>query len=73
MSDNRFYIGRSTADAPHIILGIQEDVKVVRNMVEISNEREERKEMAIRLDLKKAYPRVSRPMLWAILEIYQTK
>ena len=36
-----------------------------------NNEREERKEMAILLDLKKAYPRVSRPILWAILEKYR--
>ena len=36
-----------------------------------NNEREERKEMAIPLDLKKAYPRVSRPILWAILEKYR--
>ena len=46
-------------------------MKVVRNMEEITNEREERKEMAILLDLKKAYPRVSRPILWAILEKYR--
>ena len=39
-------------------------------MEEISNEREKRKEMAILLDLKKAYPRVSRPILRAILEKY---
>ena len=61
---------RSTADAPQIFVKIQEDVKVVRNMEEISNEREERKEMAILLDLKKVYPRVSRPILWAMLEKY---
>ena len=40
-------------------------------MGEISNERKERKEMAILLDLKKAYPRVSRPILWVILEKYR--
>ena len=59
-----FRQGRSTADATQIFVRI-EDVKVVRNMEEINNEREERKEMAILLDLKKAYPRVSRSMLWA--------
>ena len=69
-----FRQGRSTADATQIFVRIQEDVKVVRNMEVInneSNEREERKEMAILLDLKKAYPRVSRPILWAILEKYR--
>ena len=66
-----FRQGRSTADATQIFVRIQEDVKVVRNMEEISNEREERKEMAILLDLKKAYPRVSRPILWAVLEKYR--
>ena len=40
-------------------------------MKEINNDREERKEMAILLDLKTAYPRVSRPILWAILEKYR--
>ena len=57
---------RSTADATQIFARIQEDVKVVRNMEEINNEREERKEIAILLDLNKAYPRVSRPILRAI-------
>ena len=66
-----FRQGRSTADATQIFVRIQEDVKVVRNMEEINNGREERKEMAILLDLKKAYPRVSRPILWAILEKYR--
>ena len=69
-----FRQGRSTADATQIFVRIQEDVKVVRNMEVInneSNEREERKEMAILLDLKKAYPRVSRPIFWAILEKYR--
>ena len=45
------------------LLRIPEDVKVVRNMEEINNEWEERKEMAILLDLKTAYPRVYRPIL----------
>ena len=66
-----FRQGRSTADATQIFVRIQEDMKVVRNMEEISKEREERKEMAILLVLKKAYPRVSRPILWAILEKYR--
>ena len=66
-----FRQGRSTADATQIVLGIQEDVKVVRYMEEISNDGEERKEMAILLDLKKAYPRVIRPIFWAIMEKYR--
>ena len=68
-----FRKGRWTTDTTQIFVRIQEDVKVVRNMEVINNEnneREERKEMAILLDLKKAYPRVSRPILWAILEKY---
>ena len=66
-----FRQGRSTADATQIVLRIQEDVKVVRYMEEISNDWKERKEMAILLDLKKAYPRVIRPILWAIMEKYR--
>ena len=66
-----FRQGRSTADATQIFVRIQEDVKVVRNMKEINNDREKRKEMAILLDLKKAYPRVSLPILWTILEKYR--
>ena len=66
-----FRQGRSTAGAMQIFVRIQEDVKVVRNMVEINNEREETKEMAILLDLKKVYPKVTRPILWAILENYR--
>ena len=66
-----FRQGRSTADATQIFVRIQEDVKVVRNIKEINIEREERKEVAILLDLKTAYPRVSRPILWAILEKYR--
>jgi len=69
-----FRQGRSTADATQIFVRIEEDVKVVRNMEEINNEdneSEERKEMAILLDFKKAYPRASRPIFWAILEKYR--
>ena len=40
-------------------------------MKEINNNGEERKEMTMLLDLKKVYPRVSRPILWAILEKYR--
>ena len=60
-----------TADATQIFVRVQEDAKVARNMEEINNKREEGKEMAIFLDLKKAYARVSRPILWAILEKYR--
>ena len=66
-----FRQGRSTAVATQIFVRIQEDMKVVRNMEEINNKGEERKEMAILLDLKTAYPRASRPILWAILEKYR--
>ena len=59
------------AYATQIFVRVQEDVKVVRNMEEIKNDGKERKEMAILLDLKKVYPRVIRPMLWAILEKYR--
>ena len=65
---------RPTADATQIFVRIQ-DVKVVRNMEKANNDAEERKEMAILLDLKKACPRVSRPILWGILRNidYQVK
>ena len=66
-----FRQGRSTADATQVFVRIQEDVKVVRNLEEIKNKGDERKEMAILLDLIKAYPRVSWPILWAILEKYR--
>ena len=73
LNENRagFRQGRLTADATKIFVRIPEGVKVVRNMEEISNERDEGKYMVILLDLKKAYPRVSRPILWAILEKYR--
>ena len=73
LNENRagFRQGRLMADATQVFVRIPEGVKVVRNMEEISNERDEGKEMVIFLDLKKAYPRVSRPILWAILEKYR--
>ena len=55
-------------------LRIQEDMKVVRNVEDIKNENNERvgrKDMGILLHLKKAYPRVCRPILWAMLEKYR--
>ena len=46
-----FRQGSSTADPTQIFVRIQEDVKVVRNMEDISNEGEERNYLPILLDL----------------------
>ena len=69
-----FRQGRLTADATQIFVRIQEDVKVVRNIEDINNEnngKEKRKYMGTLLHLRKAYQRVCRPILWAILEKYR--
>ena len=57
-----FRQGGSTADAAQIYIRIHKVLKVVINMEEINSEREEREEIA---------RRVSRPILWAVLEKYR--
>ena len=47
-----FGLERSTTEAAQIFARIQEDMKVVRSMEEVDNEREERNNVAIVVDLK---------------------
>ncbi|XP_063722275.1 uncharacterized protein LOC134848689 [Symsagittifera roscoffensis] len=67
-----FRPGRSTADASLIFIRIREDVEDLRRRriragisVEVNTDREARL-----IDLTKAYPRVSKPVLWAIFRRY---
>ena len=67
-----FRPGRSTADASQIFIRIREDVEDLRRRriragisVEVNTDPEARL-----LDLTKAYPRVSKPVLWAVLRRY---
>lgn len=69
-----FRQGRSTADATQVMVRIQEDVvdygKRRDREAAGGAERDEVKAAARLLDLRKAYPRVSRPALWGILRRY---
>jgi hypothetical protein len=76
LDDNQagFRQGRSTADATQVMVRIQEEaVDYGRRRSKFEQRAEEREDMrpaARLLDLKKAYPRVSRPALWEILKRY---
>ena len=65
-----FRKGRSTADATQIFIRIQEDSLILQNALDEQNEPRDNSEQpqAYLLDLKKAYPRVSKPILWKILD-----
>ena len=65
-----FRKGRSTADATQIFIRIQEDSLILQNALDEQNEARDNSEQpqAYLLDLKKAYPRVSKPVLWKILD-----
>ena len=67
-----FRRGRSTADATQIMIRIQEDTVDLRRRMETSGAHidEEQMPAARLLDLRKAYPRVNKPALWAILTKY---
>ena len=68
-----FRTGRSTGDAAQILIRMQEDLVDYRRRLgdryeEVRNS--DRWPEARLLDLRKAYPRVSKPALWGLLERY---
>jgi len=73
-----FRKGRSTADAVQVMIRMQEDVVDWKRRVNESErvngrgpeEVQEHCPMARLLDLQKAYPRVSKPGMWKVLERY---
>ena len=65
-NQNGFRPGRSNADATQVFVRIQEDVNDLRKR-RLAGEEEVEDPEARLLDLRKAYPRVSRPALWGIL------
>lgn len=80
VDDNQcdFRPGRSTADATQIMVRIEEDTEDLRRRIQIggdpnNNNVEIETPEARLLDLRKAYPRVSKPALWEILDKYGLK
>lgn len=71
LDDNQsgFRAGRSTADSTQIMVRIQEDSTDLRKRMEATGNVMERDDecVAVLLDLRKAYPRVNKPALWAVL------
>ena len=67
-----FRTGRSTADSTQIMVRIQEDTTDLKKRMEVQGEALDRDDeyVARLLDLRKAYPRVNKPALWAMLERY---
>ena len=68
-----FRTGRSTGDAAQILIRMQEDVVDYRRRLGDRYEEvrsSDRWPEARLLDLRKAYPRVSKPALWGLLERY---
>ena len=69
-----FRPGRCTADATQAITRIQGDMQYIRARRAATNHPEDGNEQKGRLlDLEKAYPRVSKPALWQILERFGFK
>ena len=70
-----FRKGRATADVSQIMFRIQEDTEDLEKRIDAAGEQfpEEERPTARLLDLKKAYPRVNKYALWAILERYGLK
>ena len=73
LDDNQagFRAGRSTADVVQMMVRVQEDVDDCMRRVKDASEYEW--PVARLLDLRKAYPRVSKPALWGLLERYGMK
>ena len=66
-----FRKGRSTADATQIMVRIQEDVNDYRKRRQMTGRGDSMEIPEARLlDLRKAYPRINRPVMWGILERY---
>ena len=68
-----FRRGRSTADATQMMVRVNEDVNDYRKRVEGNGGdfmNEDERPVARLLDLRKAYPRVSKPGMWKLLERY---
>ena len=64
-NQNGFREGRSTCDATQMILKIDEEVRRVFGKC---RKEDERTPSATLLDVTKAYPRVSKPLMWTMLE-----
>ena len=62
-----FRVGRLTADATQICIRLHEEAGLYVNE---SNNMEDWTPVATLLDIKKAYPRVNRPILWCMLRKY---
>ena len=73
LDDNQagFRAGRSTADVVQMMVRMEEDVEDCMRRVNDVNAYEW--PVARLLDLRKAYPRVSKPALWGLLERYGMK
>ena len=65
-----FRKGRSTADATQILIRIQGDSIILQTALDEQSQPRDNSEQpqAYLLDLKKAYPMVSKPILWKILD-----
>ena len=72
MDENQdgFRVGRSPADVAHICMRLHEEAGLY--VIE-SNIEEAWTPVATLLDIKKAYPRVNRPILWSMLRNYGMK
>lgn len=70
-----FRKGRSTADAAQMMVRMNEDVVDYRKRMNAQGNvvNEDERPVARLLDLRKAYPRVSKPALWLLLERYGMK
>ena len=70
LDDNQagFRSGRSTADATQMMMRLQEDACDLRKRGGGGREQEQWVPSARLLDLRKAYPRVNKPVLWRLLK-----
>ena len=68
-----FRKGRSTADATQVFIRIQKDSVMLHNAIDGQGQPTDCSEQpqAFLLDLKKAYPRVSKRILWKVLDKFK--